>query len=752
MDNKIETNLDIGASDIEFILNHLKGKTQPQEFEGIVYQVALFKTREDRKSRVKIYDPDCEYKAGDLIFKEYPGQLPVGNKKYVAVEQGVILTVEETRDQGGRDEIRLSYDGTSDFRKYTEYLVRQKIELLLPHKQGRPCRDAEYISIANDPRQTQTPLIERDFNILRKKLTSALNKEAGIAFINGKVLLMDNLKAIAPDVFNAIREFLKDRQASESTEFFVENFCKVDPAAPDFAATCFALNYIMTSQYKIDLLQTCGGGWGKWHLISVLYHIKKNVLVSEANPFLAKLSFGDKRNLLQKRKKFEEQIFSEGETRYFLTQREISSGAVRLKPGLYNFGDAIEIEAADTFTHKQHTLYFFQDENLLLGFDKIFESYKALQGMTLVFEQTSDGEFQFTIKTTRKGAISDRIVYDADNKVFVASGEKLASLVAVNKQIFLETDVFNSLAARMEEFRKVETGNKLFHKVFLEFGGREKNYEIHILRLYHILDLIAPIDLKLVEEVILSNPEFIPSEKLAGVFYLDSDAVLEIEEEEQQRRQGLIEDQKRRREESRKMQLDEELKVKEEIRLLREERRKKREEEMWQKEKLRQEKESQRRAEAAFAAQENAPATDGRVRSTARKSYGKDKESFAKPDVSFADAPVKPDAIKKQKKKISVEKPAKTVKKGQKKILEEKIELDEIKKQIRQDDLIDNMIDREKDERKEPVKEIKVAYKDEGGFGGIFASQLDRIVKKDTEAPKKKNVKKAKQGKNKSGE
>ena len=144
----------------------------------------------------------------------------------------------------------------------------------------------------------------------------------------------------------------------------------------------------MTSQYKIDLLQTSSVGWGKWHLISVLYHIKKNALVSEANPFLAKLSYGDRKNLLQKRKKIEEQIFSEGETRYFLTQREIASGAVRLKPGLYHFGDAIEIEATDTLTHKKHTLYFYQDENLLLGFDKVFESYKALQGTTIVFEQT----------------------------------------------------------------------------------------------------------------------------------------------------------------------------------------------------------------------------------------------------------------------------------------------------------------------------------------------------------------------------
>jgi hypothetical protein len=747
VENKIETSLDIGAADMDFVREFLKGKTQPLDFADIVYQVALFKTRDNRKSRVKVYDPGCEYKAGDLIFKDYPGQLPVGNKKYIAMDRGVILKVEEARSRGGRDEILLSYEGTSEFRKYTEYLVKQKIDLLLPHKEEKPCREAEYITIDIDPRQTQAPLIERDFNILRKKLVTVLNKETAIAFINGKVLLKENLKPIAPEVFTSIREFLKERPLSESTEFFVENFCKVAPDAPDFAATCFALNIIMTSQYKIDLQQTSSAGWGKWHLISVLYHIKKNVLVSEANPFLNKVSFADRKNLLQKRKKFEEQIFSEGETRYFLTQREVTSGAVRLKPGLYHFGDAVEIEAVDTFTHKKHTLYYYQEENLLLGFDKVFESYKALQGMTLVIEQTPAGEVQFTVKTTKKGAITDKIVYNPKIKVFEVSGEKMASTAAPNKSIFLEAEVFHALAERLDEFRKVETYNKLFHKVFLEFGGREKNYEIHILRLYHILDLIFPIDLKLVEEVILSNPEFIPSEKITGVFYLDSDAVVEIEEEEKLRRQGLIEDQKRKREESRKLQQDEELKVKEEIRQLREERRKKREEEMWQKEKLREERDAQRRAEIAFAAQESAAAVTGRA---ARKPYGKDE--FAKPDASFADLPAKPDAVKKQKKKIVSEKPIKTVKKGQKKILEEKIEMDESKKQIMQEDLIETAGGTEEEVKKEPVKEVKVAYKDEGAFSGIFASQLDQIVKKESEAPAKSTGKKKKKGKKKAGE
>lgn len=743
MENKNETSLDIGPAELEFILEFLKDKKQPLDFEDLVYQVALFKTRDDRRNRVKIYDPNCEYQAGDLIYKEYPGQLPVGNKKYISVEEGVILKVEEARNRGGRDEIRLSYEGTSEFRRYTEYLLRQKIELLLPHKEAVPCRPAEYISADIDPRRTQAPLIEREFNQLRKKLTTALNKEAGIAFINDKVMLRKNLREIAPDVFSAIIDFLKGRQASESTEFFVENFAKVAAGAADFAATCFALNFIMTTQYKIDLQQTSGAGWGRWHLISSLYHIRRNSLVSEPNPFLATASYDDRKNLPQKRKKFEEQIFTEGETRYFLTQREVASGAVRLKPGIYRFGDVMEFTAADSISHKQHTLYYYPEENLLLGFDKVFENYKALQGTTLVFEQTGTGEFQFSIKTTKKGAITDRIVYDGGRKVFLASGEKVASTVAPNKSIFLETEVIQTLAERMEEFRKVENYNKLFHKVFLEFGQREKNYEIHILRLYHILDLIAPVDLRTVEDIILSNPEFIPAEKMAGVFYLDSDAVMEIEEEEKLRRQGLIEDQKRKREESRRQQQDEELKAKEEIRLLREERRRKREEEMWQKEKLRQEREQQRRAEAAFAAQESAASPRA-----ARKPYGK--EDFPKAEAPFAAVPAKPDAAKKQKRKITAEKPAKTAKKGQKKILEEKIEMDEIKKQILQEDLIEAAESKDVGMKKELVKEVKVAYKDEGAFGGVLASVLDEIVKKDAGKPENAAGKKERKARKKS--
>ena len=456
---------------------------------------------------------------------------------------------------------------------------------------------------------------------MRKKLTTALNKESAIAFINGKVMLKENLKEIAPEVFTSIREFLKGRQSSESTEFFVENFAKVARPSPDFAATCFALNFIMTTQYKIDLQQTSGAGWGKWHLISALYHIRRTPW--SAKPILSwpRPAYGDRKNLLQKRKKFEEQIFTEGETRYFLTQREIASGAVRLKPGLYHFGDAIEIRGRrHRHAQEAHPVLLSRTRTCCWASTRSLKAARPCRERPWSSSRRPAANSSSRSRPPRRAPSPTRSSMIPRSKIFVANGEKMASTVAPNKSIFLETEVFQTLAERLEEFRKAESYNKLFHKVFLEFGSREKNYEIHILRLYHILDLIAPVDLRAVEEIILSNPEFIPSEKLAGVFYLDSDAVVEIEEEEKLRRQGLIEDQKRKREESRKLQHDEELKAQEEIRLLREERRKKREEEMWQKEKLQEEKEAQRRAEAAFAAQESAAA----AARPARKPYGKD--------------------------------------------------------------------------------------------------------------------------------
>ena len=122
----MDINLNVEDKDIEFIKDYLKDKVNPVDLEEIAYRLALFKTRESRSHKVKLYNPNCEYKEGDLIYKEYPGKIPVGSKKYIVMDRGVVLKVVGIRNRFGIDEIQLKYEGTSDFKKYADYLDRQK--------------------------------------------------------------------------------------------------------------------------------------------------------------------------------------------------------------------------------------------------------------------------------------------------------------------------------------------------------------------------------------------------------------------------------------------------------------------------------------------------------------------------------------------------------------------------------------------------------------------------------------------------
>lgn len=732
----MEVNLNIEDKDIAFIKEYLSGKVIPVELDDVVFQLALFKTQNKRKSKVKLYNPDCEFKVGDLIYKEYAGKLPIGSKKYIEMEKGVVLRVVDVKTRFGLNEILLSYEGTSDFRKYTEYLERQKIELLLPHKQAKPCEKVEFLAEEADPRTRQDPLVERDFAKLRKKLIGALHKESSIAFISCKLLLKENLKKFEIDIFDRVKEFLTENKKSESTEFLVENFIKVNADDPEFESYCFALNYTMKNDYKIDFQQTNLGGWGKWNLISVIYYLKKDSLISEENPLLRTLTLKNKKNLNQRRKKFEDNLLSEEYNRYFLTQREVAAGAVRLRTGLYNFGESIEIEALELNSKKTYTLYYYHDANLLLGFKECFEGIRGLQGMILTMDQAGSGQFQLNIRTTKKGTISEKIIYDPNKKAFKATEEKVASPVFLNKALFLESDVINRIYENIDEFRKIDRMNKLVHKIFLEFGVKEKNYEIHILRLYHIFDLIYPIELKIMEDIMLSNPEFIPSEKNVGVFYLDSDAVVEIEEEELKRRRILIEESKKRREKLRQQKLDEERKLKEEIRQKREERRRKREEEMRIKETRKKEKtlEVEKRK---IKPKEREPVIDRSVAFLEEKAKGKKAPFKGEREYGRSDAMIPEESVaakkehaRKLKKKVEVEKQAKVKKRVEKKAAPENMDLEEIKSEIKLEELKEKVLDKKEAEKK-AQREKEIAYKDNGGFGGILASKLDQVVKKE---------------------
>ena len=732
----MEVNLNIESKDIKFLKDFLKGVKSPVEIDELTNQLALFKTESKLNDKVKIYDPKCDYKVNDLIYKEYHGKIPIGTKKHIELERGVVLKVVEVRSRF-KEEIKLKYEGTSDYKKYLDYLTRQKIELLLPHKMDKPCEKPEFLDPKLDPRKFYDPLLKKDYNNLRKKLIALLNKNANIAFTGNKAILASNLMPIDTEVFTKIREFLTDNGQSESTEFFVENFVKIKKDSDDFGAYCFALSFKMKNEYKIDFQQVNYKGWGKWNLISVIYYLLKDSIISDENPFLKSVASDSKKDPGALRKKFEEKLFDDDNSKYFLSQREIFAGAIRLKQGIYDLDESIEVELVDESTKKTYIGYYYSESNLLMGLKDIFENYKVLQGSIITLSQVEDIVFFFNVRTTKKGTVSEKIEYDEDKKLFIVRDDKVASQVFINKSIYLEQKDLIELENRIELFRESNSFNELLNKVFLEFGVRERNFEIHILKLYHILDLIAPVNLRTVLDVIFGNPAYIPSEKIHGVFYLDPSSIGNLVQDEIEKKTIHDSQVKSDQDSKRQNQLDEEKKVDDEIRMIREERRRKREEEMRKvdqiekdrREKIIKEREPDKKKFRATAERKDEPAVP----------------ADAAPIDS--DQPSKVERVKKEaahKKKaekgtFKPEKEKSTQKKVKKSSSEDRMDMEEIQSEIELLKLKDKV---EKDKGKKLNKKKEVAFKDTSGFGGVFASKLDEIAKSDKKEKKGKKEKK----------
>ena len=732
----MEVNLNIESKDIKFLKDFLKGVKSPVEIDELTNQLALFKTEGKLSDKVKIYDPKCDYKVDDLIYKEYHGRIPIGTKKYFELERGVVLRVVEVRSKF-KDEIKLKYEGTSDYKKYLDYLTRQKIELLLPHRMEKPCEKPEFLDPELDPRKFYDPLLARDYNNLRKKLIALLNKNADIAFTGNKAILASNLMAIETVVFTKIREFLTDSGRSESTEFFVENFVKIKPESDDFGAYCFALSFKMKNEYKIDFQQVNYEGWGKWNLISVIYYLLKDSIISDENPLLKNVVSDGKKGPVVLRKKFEEKLFDDDNSKYFLSQREIFAGAIRLKQGIYEFDESIEVELVDESTKKTYIGYYYSESNLLMGLKEIFENYKVLQGSIITLSQVEDTVFFFNIRTTKKGTVSEKIEYDENKKLFIVRDDKIASQVFINRSIYLEQKDLIELENRIELFRESNSFNELLNKVFLEFGVRERNFEIHVLKLYHILDLIAPVNLRTVLDVIFGNPAYIPSEKIHGVFYLDPSSIGNLVQDEIEKKTIHDSQVKSDQDSERQNQLDEEKKVDDEIRMIREERRRKREEEMRKvdqiekdrREKILKEMEPDKKKFKATAERKDTPAVP----------------MDAVPIES--DQPTKVERVNKEaahKKKtekgaFKPEKEKSTQKRVKKSSSEDRMDMEEIQSEIELLKLKEKV---EKDKVKKLNKEKEVAFKDTSGFGGVFASKLDEIAKSDKKVKKGKKEKK----------
>lgn len=716
--------LNVDQKDITLTRELLADVENPAGIDEIINKVALAKTRSKQKNRVKIYNPGCEYKVGDLIYKEYKGSLPVGAKKKIELDLGVVLKVVAVKSRFGLTEIQLSYEGTSPFRKYTKYLERQKIELLLPHKQKKPCDKPEYMAEDDDPRFAQAPLVEKEFRKFKKKYVAAIAKETEVVHVSESLLLLDKLQNIDEDVFDKVREKVQKSGVSIGTEDVMQKILKIKKKDEKYEAFCFAFNYRMFNDFKIDFQQVSNVGWGKWNLISNVYYLMKDSIISHPNPAAESYEGPSQKAVGQKIKALDEDLWNGEADKYYLTLREIEAGALKLRPGLSDYIDDLEIEVLDVNHNKKHLVYYYRNENLLLGLKEIYKESKVVQGTIVNCMVNSEGIVEISIRTTKKGTIADRINYDAENRIFCAEDEKMASPAFTNKSLFIEKEILDRLAEVAESLRKVEDFSELVHKAFLNFGLKEKNYEMHILKLYHILDLVAPVEIKKVEEVLLSNPEFIPSDKFLSIFYLDSDAVVEIEEEELIRRKEVLAEKKREREEKKQVILEEKKAEEDAARRIREERRRRREDEMRLKEQVTEDKE---------------PVASDNVRveidnfEAAMEDFMQDGGSLIGADKSKKKRAFEeePEAEEERTEEEAEKSTAKAKKKGSKPS-EDTLDMEDIESEIKLEELKEEVLEK-KGRKRKAKKEKQVAYEDQksDGFGNLFASQLEGVISKE---------------------
>jgi hypothetical protein len=254
--------------------------------------------------------------------------------------------------------------------------------------------------------------------------------------------------------------------------------------------------------------------------------------------------------------------------------------------------------------------------------------------------------------------------------------------------IYLGEEIFENLS-RLYDERKDLNLQGLLHLVFQTFGADRENFGIHYLRLYHIVDLLKNTDLEQVEAILLTFPEFYPSEKEEGIFHLDLKKIIPEEKPEEKKEEVVVEE-----------KVEKEVRVVEKVPEL-------------------------ERKEEIYKVIESMPIPS---REEAEKEERVERE--------------KPKPEKKKIKKVKKARPGREISakeaKIAKKLIEEKIEWEESRKELVS--IYQEESQAQSSEKHEEEKPKVTQYREKAKFG-LFAQKLQQALQKETEKKKDKDKK-----------
>ena len=508
MDND-NTLVQVTPDDLAFAEQELAKSRRPAATRELAEKLAFRKTAGQRTQEVKLYDQNCVYRVGDMIYKEYDEPLTVSSKTVEPFKGAVVLTVVRKIAYPGLGEmLEVDYSGGGVFRRYIDYIKKSKTQDFLPSNVSGTNAEPQVMGRDNDPRLTELPMMDKDLRILEKSLKTALSKVSVFFAWSDHWQLKAHQPAIPEEKIKDIEAHITAARESAATTDLVRTYFGLEPSSDLFDLTCLALSHHLETKRKKDFLLVSSFEWGRWHLKSVLNALPEGLALSAKEAPLVAFESPEK----------PEPPETHGfPLKVYLSWREIVSGGVRVPKAFHkDLAHSREYTFTDADDNKSLTAYYYPTQGFFLGFQAFFGAHNIPQGTSLTLEKKDATHILFRLKKSKKKISAAKASYDAQADAFTDVTEA-ATLAMPNKIIYIERDTLQRLVALTSE-REGKDLKELLILVFKAFAGITVGHALHYLRAFHLVDVLKKTSPEDVETTLLNSPEFTKSDKAKGLY------------------------------------------------------------------------------------------------------------------------------------------------------------------------------------------------------------------------------------------
>ncbi len=510
--NRKKISIQITEDDLPFIEKILSQTNKPLSLDELTKKMAYKKISSQLSQEVKKYDPYCKYDVGDFIYKEYDEPLTVSSKGAEQFKGAVVLEVvgKTLYKDFNCEMLEVDYAGGGVFRKYIDYMKKTKTQVLIPSSLEGKAKAPESIEKKEDPRLSQLPMTDRDLKSLEKNLKKALSKSPNFFTWGDYWQLVEKRIEVKEEKINAIKTHLQETKTSTETKDLVSQFFKIKSEDDLFDLYCMSLSFTLDRKYKKDFVFTYPLGWGKWHLKKILNSITQYLPLS-ASP--AKLPPAAEE---EKGETVESQKFP---VKLYLTWREVLSGGIKIPETLKKeFSHSREYVFRDIEAEKDYTVYYYPSSQFCLGLKDFYESNNVPQGALLTLEREDPFHYNIWLKKSKKKISLMKITYDSKEDQFGQTGEEVFTFCVPNKIIHLQRETLIKGLSLYSQRKGLDL-KELLVLIFKNFGYGSSDYSLHYLRAYHLVDTLKLTTQRDIEKVLLSTPEFVKSEKGKGIYF-----------------------------------------------------------------------------------------------------------------------------------------------------------------------------------------------------------------------------------------